>query len=227
MSKSENPDIDISAEDVAKDAAEQDPKEGMMSKESAEKETVVDNEAEEVEVEEIEADTPEEDVSEDAAELTVDGLAAELVAAQEEISTLKDSLLREKAETQNVRKRLQRDVENAHKYGLEKFLTNVLPVIDSLEKAVESAGQSEDSNSAVVEGVELCLKMMLEILAKENVVQIFPEGEPFDPQFHEAMSVIENPDVEPNTVVNVFQKGYTLNERLVRPAMVIVSKASA
>ncbi len=156
----------------------------------------------------------------------IDELLNQVIKANEQLATFRDQALRAQAEMQNVRKRAQRDVENAHKYGLEKFLTNLLPVIDSLEKAIESATEAEDSNEAVVEGVELCLKMMLDILAKEHVEQVSPEGEPFDPAYHEAMSVVENPDMEPNSVVQVFQKGYTLNGRLIRPAMVIVSKTS-
>ena len=159
------------------------------------------------------------------AEVSVEELLTQLEAAREEVGSYKDMALRAEAEVHNIRRRAQQDVEKAHRFGLERFLTNLLPVIDSLEKAIESANQTEEKNEAIIEGVELCLKMLLELLQKENIQQIDPEGEPFDPQYHEAMSVMENPDVEPNTVVNVFQKGYTLNDRLVRAAMVIVSKA--
>ena len=126
---------------------------------------------------------------------------------------------------QNVRKRVVRDVENAHKYGTERLLQSLLPTVDSLEKSVEAAAQVSDANAGLVEGIEICLKMLMDVLAKENVEQIDPEGEPFDPQFHEAISMVEKPEMEPNSVALVVQKGYRLNGRLVRPAMVIVSKA--
>jgi molecular chaperone GrpE len=157
-------------------------------------------------------------------------VAAQLSAAQAEIESLKDQLLRSQAEAENVRRRAARDVENAHKYALEKFAADLLPVIDSLEKAVESAqlgAETTDMGAAVAigEGVELSLKLFHDVLAKAGVDRIHPLGEPFDPQLHEAMAMVENPDVEPNSVLDVMQAGYTLNGRLVRAAMVVVSKA--
>ena len=157
-------------------------------------------------------------------------LAVELLAAREEASKFKDVALRAEAEMENVRRRATRDVENAHKFGQEKLIQNLLPVVDSLEKAIEAAEQvgAEDAASkAILEGVGLCLKMQLDVLTKQGLVCIDPHGEPFDPNKHQAISMVENPDVEPNSVVTVIQKGYTLNDRLVRPAMVMVSKASA
>jgi molecular chaperone GrpE len=235
MSHSEKPDTDATVEEVVDDSAEHEPtaskKPSKNKKRSADKESAEDavthkDEEEEQSLKEKQSEEQEKDEAAEAeSEPTVEELMSQLDQANVQLAAFGDQALRAQAEMQNVRKRAQRDVENAHKYGLEKFLASLLPVIDSLEKAIEFATQTEDSNEAVVEGVELCLKMMLDILAKENVEQIFPEGEPFDPKFHEAMSVMENPDVEPNTVLNVFQKGYTLNGRLVRPAMVIVSKA--
>ena len=128
---------------------------------------------------------------------------------------------------QNVRRRAERDVANAHKFALEKFLGNLVSVVDSLEKAIESAEQADRTGDPIVEGVQLCLKLLLDLLEKENVRVLDPVGEPFDPQYHEAMSMIENPDVEPNSVVLVVQKGYVLNQRLVRPAMVMVAKGES
>lgn len=157
-------------------------------------------------------------------------LAAQLEAAQAEVEKFRDVALRAEAEMENVRRRATRDVENAHKFGQEKLIQNLLPVIDSLEKAIESAeqaGADEGANKAILEGVGLCLKMQLDVLAKEGLAVVDPNGEPFDPNLHQAMSMVENPDVEPNSVVAVIQKGYALNERLVRPAMVMVSKAPA
>jgi len=155
---------------------------------------------------------------------------SELAAALEEVAKYRDIALRAEAEMENVRRRAMRDVEHAHKYGLEKLIQNLLPVIDSLEKGVESAQQvntDEGATKAIVEGMSLCLKMLSDVMAKEGLDVVDPVGEPFDPNLHQAMSMIENPDMEPNSVVAVMQKGYTLNERLVRPAMVMVSKAPA
>lgn len=167
--------------------------------------------------------------AEDQAQPVV-SLEAQLEQALAEVEKFKDAALRAEAEMQNVRRRAERDVEGAHKYGLERFIANLLPVVDSLEKAVESAEQAggdkpSATEKAIIEGVGLCQKMLLDVLAKEGVTRVDPEGEPFDPNLHQAMSIVENPDVEPNSVVHVVQKGYRLNERLVRPAMVMVSKA--
>lgn len=141
---------------------------------------------------------------------------------------LQDQMLRTQAEMQNVRRRAEIDVEKAHKFALEKFVKELLPVADSLEKAVESTENQQSTDELVVsirEGVEMTLDLFMKSLGKFNVKQLNPVGEPFDPQVHEAMSMVPAPDAEPNSVVAVVQKGYTLNERLVRPAMVVVAKA--
>ncbi len=161
----------------------------------------------------------------DAGEISTEEQLEEAIA---EVATFKDIALRAEAEMQNVRRRTERDIENAHKFGLERFLQNLLPVLDSIEKAIESsekAGPEEDES--VMEGVRLCHKLLLDALDRENVEVVDPLGEPFDPNVHEAMSVVENPDMEPNSVFKVVQKGYKLNSRLMRPAMVLVSKAPA
>jgi len=149
-----------------------------------------------------------------------------LEAALKDVAKYKDAALRAEAEMQNLRRRSSIDLENAHKFGIEKLIQNLLPVVDSLEKGIESAEQAaEDAgNKAIIEGVSLCHKMLVDALGKEGVVAVDPQGEPFDPNLHQALSMIENPDVEPNSVVVVVQKGYTLKSRLVRPAMVMVSK---
>ncbi len=149
-------------------------------------------------------------------------LELELNNALKEVEKFKDMAIRAEAEMQNVRRRAERDVENAHKYGLERILTNLLPVIDGLEKALESAPEEDDP---VIDGVRLTFKLVQNVLEKESVEVIDPQGEPFNPNEHEAMSVVENPDMEPNSVCLVIQKGYKLNQRLVRPAMVMVTKA--
>ena len=148
-------------------------------------------------------------------------LELELNNALEEVEKFKDMAIRAEAEMQNVRRRADRDVEKAHKYGLERILTNLLPVIDGLEKALESAPTEADP---VIDGVRLTFKLVQNVLEKESVEVIDPLGEPFNPNEHEAMSVVENPDMEPNSVCLVIQKGYKLNQRLVRPAMVMVTK---
>jgi molecular chaperone GrpE len=143
----------------------------------------------------------------------------------EEIASLKEQVLRANAETQNARRRAEQDVEKARKFALEKIVADLLPVADNLERAIAAGDSENESQKAVLEGVALTLKSLQDTLKKYKVEMIDPAGEPFDPQLHQAMTMVPNPDVEPNTVLNVFQKGYTLNGRLVRPAMVVVSKA--
>ena len=150
--------------------------------------------------------------------------AGRIQALEAELIEAKEQLLRSAAEMQNVRRRAEADVEKAHKFALEKFVNDMLPVADNLERAIEAANAETASLESVTEGVELTLKTLVDALGRHKVVAVDPQGEPFDPQAHQAMTMIEQPDAEPNTVVNVFQKGYTLNDRLVRPAMVVVSK---
>ncbi len=152
----------------------------------------------------------------------------EVTALREQAKELQEQMLRSHAEMQNVRRRAEIDVEKAHKFALEKFVKELLPVADSLEKAVESTEGHEGEGELIAsirEGVEMTLSLFMNSLQKFNVAQLNPIGEPFDPQKHEAMSMVPAPDAEPNTVVAVVQKGYTLNDRLVRPAMVVVAKA--
>lgn len=155
-------------------------------------------------------------------------LQSELADAMQEVEKLRDVTLRAEAEIQNVRRRATRDVESAHKFGLEKFIANLLPVADSLEKAIEAVNEAQGvedvAAKAIIEGVGLCQRMLLDVMAKEGVAVVNPEGEPFDPNLHQAMAVIDAPLAEPGSVVTVVQKGYTLNERLVRPAMVLVAR---
>ncbi|MDX1800325.1 MAG: nucleotide exchange factor GrpE [Marinobacter sp.] len=152
----------------------------------------------------------------------------ETSALREQVKEFQEQVLRSQAEMQNVRRRAEIDVEKAHKFALDKFVKELLPVADSLEKAVETteAHQDEDERLASIrEGAEMTLNLFMNTLRKFNVVQLNPVGEPFDPQHHEAMSMVPAPDAEPNSVVAVVQKGYTLNDRVVRPAMVVVAKA--
>ena len=155
-----------------------------------------------------------------------DNETSEVEALQAQVQEFQEQMLRSQAEMQNVRRRAEIDVEKAHKFALEKFVKELLPVADSLEKAVESTEGHDESGELVAsirEGVEMTLSLFMSSLKKFNVEQINPVGEPFDPQHHEAMSMV--PDAEPNSVVAVVQKGYLLNGRVVRPAMVVVAKA--
>ena len=153
---------------------------------------------------------------------------SELEPLQEEVAMAKDAALRAQADAINAQRRAELDVEKARKFALERFANDLLPVVDNLERALEaSAGADAEGVAAVVEGVELTLKSLVDVLAKNGVTPVDPHGEPFDPQVAQAMSMIENPDVEPNTVIAVMQKGYLLKDRLLRPAMVMVSKAAS
>lgn len=151
-----------------------------------------------------------------------DVLAAQVEELEQSLAQAKDQALRAAAEAQNVRRRAEQEAEKARKFALEKFVKELLPVVDSLEKALESMQQG--ASDAHREGVSMTLKMQLDVLDKFGVESIEPQGEPFDPQVHEAMAMVPNPELEPNTVMDVIQKGYSLNGRLVRPAMVVVSQ---
>lgn len=149
-------------------------------------------------------------------------LAAKVEELEQSLADAKDQALRTAAEAQNVRRRAEQESDKARKFALEKFVKELLPVVDSLEKALEAMG--EDATEVHREGVAMTLKMQQDVLEKFGVEQVDPHGEPFDPQVHEAMTMVPNPDMEPNTVMDVIQKGYVLNGRLARPAMVVVSK---
>ena len=144
-------------------------------------------------------------------------LASELEAA-------KDAALRAQADAMNVQRRAEQEIEKARKFALERFCGDLLSVVDNLERALESSGD-EQGSAALAEGVELTRKGFMDVLAKYGVEAVDPTGEPFDPETAQAMSMVEQPDAEPNSVVAVMQKGYLLNGRLLRPAMVMVAKA--
>ena len=190
------------------------------------------NETQEEQVAEVESspeaqlETAEEvaaaEASEEAAEPS---LEEEVSRLQEDLVTARDAALRAQADAQNVKRRAEQDVEKARKFALERFAGELLPVVDNLERALESATGDDEVIKPIAEGVELTLKSFLDVLGKQNIEVVDPQGEPFDPNLHQAMSMVENNEVEPNTVIAVMQKGYTLNGRLVRPAMVMVSKA--
>ncbi|XBS68830.1 nucleotide exchange factor GrpE [Acerihabitans sp. KWT182] len=137
----------------------------------------------------------------------------------------RDSLLRAKAEMENVRRRAELDVEKAHKFALEKFAGELLPVIDNLERGLDTADKSNGELVPLIEGIELTLKSLLDAVRKFGIEVVEATHVPFDPAVHQAMTLLESDEHEPNQVMMVMQKGYTLNGRLLRPAMVAVSKA--
>lgn len=186
---------------------------------STEKHNSQEPEQQQPEAEQTTETQSEESQAEESQELSVEQVLADLAEA-------KDHVLRTQAEMQNLRRRMERDVENAHKYALEKFVGELLPVVDNLERAISAIDVSNEEFKAVGEGIELTLKSFLDVLGRFKVDTLDPKGEAFDPELHQAMSILEMQEVKPNTVVDVFQKGYTLNGRLVRPAMVVVSKAA-
>lgn len=193
-----------------------------MSQDTNQEDTAAETQQPEVEVDEklqAEAELDQAELAEEQAETQIEEL-------QQKLSTLGEQLLREQAEMQNVRRRAQRDIESAHKYALEKFASELLSVVDNLERAIEAIDAEDEAQKAVAEGLELTLKTFIEVLGKYNLEAVDPEGQPFDADLHQAVSTVPNNDVEPNTVINVFQKGYTLNGRLIRPAMVVVSTSA-
>ncbi|MGB0867074.1 MAG: nucleotide exchange factor GrpE [Granulosicoccaceae bacterium] len=136
-----------------------------------------------------------------------------------------DLALRTKAEMENLRKRSSTEVDKAKKFALEKFATEIIAVRDSLEMGLDAASKDDADVTSIREGTDLTLKMLVSAMDKFQVEQVDPTGQPFDPELHQAMGMQESADHAPNTVMMVMQKGYTLNGRLIRPAMVMVSKA--
>ena len=151
--------------------------------------------------------------------------AGELEQLRAEIAALQEESLRTRAEVDNIRKRAERDVAAAHKYGLERLVQELLPVKDSMDMGLAAATAATEIES-LREGMALTAKMFSDFFDKLNIVEVDPAGERFDPEFHQAMTTEESVEHEPGTVVRVMQKGYSLNERLVRPALVVVSKAA-
>ena len=157
----------------------------------------------------------------------VDELAEKIQeAVNAALAEQRETVLRAHAEVQNMRRRCEADVEKAHKFALEKFSAELMPVLDNLERALGAVPEAKlEQVKALYQGVELTLKGFLETLGKFNIKQLNPHGEPFDPQLHQAIAQVPNPAVAPNTVIDVMQKGYSLNGRVIRAAMVVVSKA--
>jgi molecular chaperone GrpE len=159
----------------------------------------------------------------DQREPSLEDVVAQL---ETDMAASRDAALRAQADAQNIKRRAEQDVEKARKFALEQFARELLPVVDNLERSLEAAAGQDEVIKPIAEGVELTLKSFMDALGKFNIETVDPQGEPFDPNLHQAMSMVENAEVEPNSVIAVMQKGYTLNGRLLRPAMVMVSKAA-
>ena len=160
----------------------------------------------------------------DAGGKEEESIEQQLEKAQETIKDYWDQMMRLRAEIENNRKRAERDVENAHKYALKSFVENLLPIIDSMEMGQTAAEADNATLESIREGFALTMNMFVQVLEKNGLEQIDPMGEKFDPEKHQAISMMEVEGAEPNSVIEVMQKGFSLNERLVRPAMVVVAK---
>lgn len=163
----------------------------------------------------------------DEARPSYEDLEAALAEAHRIADDFNERLLRSQAEMENVRRRTERELESAHKYALERIAGELLAVRDSLEMGLDAASKPDADVTKLNEGMELTLKQLVTVMDKNGIKDLNPLNEKFNPEFHQAMTVQESSSVEPNTVLTVYQKGYTLNDRLLRPAMVVVSKASA
>ncbi|WP_054669998.1 nucleotide exchange factor GrpE [Parasalinivibrio latis] len=154
-------------------------------------------------------------------------LEAALEASEAKVREQQESVLRARADVENMRRRTEQEIDKARKFALERFAGELLPVLDNLERAVEMADKDNDVLKPMIEGVELTLKTFIGTVDKFGLKTINPEGEAFNPEWHQAMSIQESADHAPNSVMLVMQKGYELNGRVIRPAMVMVSKAPA
>ncbi|WP_371195871.1 nucleotide exchange factor GrpE [Glaciecola sp. SC05] len=155
----------------------------------------------------------------------IQALEEELAVANATISEQKDGVLRARADIENARRRAELEIDKARKFALEKFAGELLPVIDNLERAMQSANSEDEAIKPLLDGVDLTLKSFLSTIEKFGLEIVNPEGEQFNPDHHQAMSLQESTELPANTVMAVMQKGYLLNGRLLRPAMVMVSRA--
>jgi molecular chaperone GrpE len=176
------------------------------------------------EIESIDDHVEEQEGPEIDAKVEDESIEQQLERAQVTIKEYWDQIMRLKAEIENNRKRAGRDVENAHKFALRNFAESLLPIVDSMEMAQQAAEADNASLSSIVEGTELTMSMFVQVLENHGLKQIDPVGEQFDPEQHQAISMIEDENAESNSVISVMQKGFLLNDRLVRPAMVVVAK---
>lgn len=157
--------------------------------------------------------------------LMLDALSPRIQELEEQLANAQEQVLRAAAEVQNIRRRAEIDIEKAHKFALEKFAGDLLTVVDTLERGLDMSDAEDEAIKPMRDGLELTLKMLIDTLSRHQVEVVDPLGEPFNPEMHQAMTMQESDTAEPNTVLQVFQKGYLINSRLLRPAMVVVSKA--
>ena len=199
----------------------------MIDESSSKKDDVTTDTADESEVdEEQERGAAEVDETvEQSAETSHD--TDDSASLETQLEELKEALLRSQADVQNGRRRAERDIENAHKYAIEKFIKDLLAVLDSMERALELAATTDGFDMAMLEGIQMTHKLLLDTVSRHGVEAIDPVGKRFDPQQHEAMSMVESEGQEPNTVTAVMQKGYKLEGRVIRAAMVVVTKPKA
>ena len=190
----------------------------------AEKEKQQKREVEDVEIVENEGTEYQDDKDVTSSDDTVS--SSELNECRDELAKMKDQYLRARADMENYRRRMQREKEEMAKFANEGILKEILPVVDNLDRAIAHAREHGDKESSLLDGVEMTQRQMHKVLEKYNVVPIDALEQPFDSARHEAMGQMERDDFPPNTVVEEMQKGYTLNERLLRPSMVMVSKKS-
>jgi molecular chaperone GrpE len=198
----------------------------MSDDREVQNEQEVDSQIEEsVDATQSEEEQQSETIEIETSEEIIAALEAELAAANATIEGQKEGVLRARAEMENAKRRAEAEVEKARKFALERFAGELLPVVDNLERAIQVADSENEAVKPLLEGVELTMKSFLSTIDKFGMVLIDPQGEQFNPELHQAMSMQESADVEPNTVIAVMQKGYQLNGRLLRPAMVMVSRA--
>lgn len=157
-------------------------------------------------------------------EVIESNIELELQQAQEKNEDYWDQIMRLKADIENNRKRSDRDIENAHKYALRNFIEALLPIVDSMEMGQVAAHAEKASLESIREGVDLIMNMFVQVLENQGLVKFDPKGETFDPDQHQAISMVEDKKAKSNTIISVVQKGFILNDRLVRPAMVVVAK---
>ncbi|MBY7869224.1 nucleotide exchange factor GrpE [Vibrio fluvialis] len=200
----------------------------MSNEENKIKDEELQQDAVEVEAEAVGTDA-DIDWNQDAEELDekeakIAQLEAALLTSEERVKENQDTVLRARAEVENMRRRSEQEIDKARKYALSRFVEELLPVLDNLERAIQAADGENEIVKPILEGVELTHKTFVDAVAKFGLKEINPEGEAFNPEFHQAMSIQESPDHQSNTVMFVMQKGYELNGRVVRPAMVMVAK---
>lgn len=216
---------------ILKRHSDENPGDIMSNEEKKIKEEALQQEAVEVEAEAVGSDADidwnQEVDSENALdeqEAKIAQLEAALLASEARIKEQQESVLRARADVENMRRRSEQEIDKARKYALGRFVEELLPVLDNLERAIQAVDKESEVIKPFLEGVELTHKTFVDAAAKFGVSVINPEGEAFNPEYHQAMSIQESPDHEPNTVMFVMQKGYELNGRVVRPAMVMVAK---